>query len=174
MRRQSAGPTTAPSQSNRTDRTDTVGEVGRIGATATGVPGVIPWLFSGAQEATGEVAPIFEHIHSKGHNLQTVDIRETCIRLPRSRLGVALLLVSATCATSDNASYVTHGVNTGALDRHCARMPQYEAMQRSCCAAQALCGVERFIGHVERCALNRRILLANPQVPKFVCPTCLL
>ena len=79
----------------RADKTDAVGEVSRIGATATGGPGAIPWLFRGAQQATGEVAPIFARIYSKRRNPQLVDIGETCACLLRSCLDAVLLLVSA-------------------------------------------------------------------------------
>ena len=41
-----------------------------IGATATGDPSAIRSLLSGAQQAPGEVAPIFAHTHSKRRNPQ--------------------------------------------------------------------------------------------------------
>jgi hypothetical protein len=47
--------------------------------------------------------------------------------------------------TSENTVSVTHGVKTGAPERYYVHLPQYAAMQQSCYAVQALCGVEGFM-----------------------------
>jgi len=49
-----------------------------------------------------------------------------------------------------------------------------EALQEQPCGSLGITGCEQDKLTTSKCKLNARILLANPQVPKFVCPICRL